>query len=225
MTLGNKLSKLRRENNYTQEQLADTLGVSRQAISKWESDTAYPETDKLIQLSRLFHCTTDYLLLEDQETAESPSPSQGRTGRIFIESPLTKNVVSCQKVTASKVLAPTKNQPEYLLLGVDKVTFLGDHTTLLGGYRTEEELQKEVEAISSAIQRGENLYTLQYDTAMDDTGRLKETKSARSNLPPVVKALLMTLTAVLLLLALGAIFPRWIELFLEFGRNLYRMTH
>ena len=49
MTLGEKLSKLRKEYNYTQEQLADILGVSRQSISKWESDIAYPETDKLIR--------------------------------------------------------------------------------------------------------------------------------------------------------------------------------
>lgn len=68
MTLGYKLSKLRRENNYTQEQLADILGVSRQAISKWESDAAYPETDKLIRISELFDCSLDYLLKEQMET-------------------------------------------------------------------------------------------------------------------------------------------------------------
>ncbi len=62
MTLGDKLSKLRKDNNYTQEQLADVLGVSRQAISKWESDITYPETDKLIRISELFDCSLDYLL-------------------------------------------------------------------------------------------------------------------------------------------------------------------
>ena len=65
MTLGEKLSKLRKEYNYTQEQLADVLGVSRQSISKWESDIAYPETDKLIELGKLFDCSMDYLLKED----------------------------------------------------------------------------------------------------------------------------------------------------------------
>ncbi len=70
MTLGGKVSKLRRENNYTQEQLAEILGVSRQAISKWESDTAYPETDKLIHISRLFSCSLDYLLKDELETDE-----------------------------------------------------------------------------------------------------------------------------------------------------------
>lgn len=67
MTLGNKLSKLRKENNITQEQLAEKMGVSRQAVSKWESDTAYPETDKIIALSKLYGCTTDYLLRDDME--------------------------------------------------------------------------------------------------------------------------------------------------------------
>lgn len=67
MTLGDKLSKARKENNYTQEQLADVLGVSRQAISKWENDTAYPETDKLIRMSELFDCSLDYLLKDKIE--------------------------------------------------------------------------------------------------------------------------------------------------------------
>lgn len=68
MTLGDKLSRLRRENNYTQEQLADVLGVSRQAISKWESGTTYPETEKLIRISELFDCSLDYLLKDKVET-------------------------------------------------------------------------------------------------------------------------------------------------------------
>lgn len=69
MALCDKLSKLRKENNYTQEQLAEVLGVSRQAISKWESGVTYPETDKLIRISELFDCSLDYLL-KDVEEAE-----------------------------------------------------------------------------------------------------------------------------------------------------------
>lgn len=65
MTLGEKLSKLRKNYNYTQEQLADILGVSRQSISKWESDIAYPETEKLVKMGKLFECSVDYLLNED----------------------------------------------------------------------------------------------------------------------------------------------------------------
>ena len=76
MTFGEKLAKLRKENNYTQEQLADKLDVSRQSVSKWESDVAYPETDKLIKLSKLFHCSIDYLLdnqTTEKATTEEPS--------------------------------------------------------------------------------------------------------------------------------------------------------
>ena len=70
MTTGEKLQNLRKENNYTQEELSDILGVSRQSISKWESDVAFPETDKLITLAKLYHCTVDYLLNPDNDDRE-----------------------------------------------------------------------------------------------------------------------------------------------------------
>lgn len=65
MSLGNKLAKLRKEHNYTQEQLADILQVSRQAVSKWESDMTYPETEKLLKLGALYQCSMDYLLKDE----------------------------------------------------------------------------------------------------------------------------------------------------------------
>lgn len=65
MTLGEKIAKERKAQNYTQEQLAEILNVSRQSVSKWESDIAYPETDKLIKIGKLFDCSMDYLLKED----------------------------------------------------------------------------------------------------------------------------------------------------------------
>ena len=87
MTLGDKLSKLRKESNYTQEQLADILGVSRQAISKWESNTAYPETEKLLKLGELYQCSMDYLLKDAQET---PAPkSRSLTFSLNLDAPLT----------------------------------------------------------------------------------------------------------------------------------------
>ena len=76
MTLGEKLSKLRKEHNYTQEQLADILGVSRQSISKWELDVAYPETEKLIALGKLFECSMDYLLKEDITERQGLQPNE-----------------------------------------------------------------------------------------------------------------------------------------------------
>ena len=88
MTLGEKLSKLRKEYNYTQEQLADILGVSRQSISKWESDIAYPETEKLIELGKIFECSMDYLLKD--EVAE-------KTGASVSESYFTEKVTKISK--------------------------------------------------------------------------------------------------------------------------------
>ena len=75
MTLGEKIAKERKDLHYTQEQLADILGVSRQSVSKWESDIAYPETDKLIELGKLFDCSMDYLLKEEvTEKSGIPAP-------------------------------------------------------------------------------------------------------------------------------------------------------
>ena len=83
MTLGEKLAKLRRENNHTQEQLADILGVSRQSVSKWESDLAYPETDKIIKIGELYNCSLDYLLKEnshERQAEERGGTQEPQTG-------------------------------------------------------------------------------------------------------------------------------------------------
>ena len=79
MTLGEKIAKQRKELNYTQEQLADILGVSRQSISKWESDIAYPETDKLIKMGKLFDCSMDYLLNDDITEKQGIEPKEIET--------------------------------------------------------------------------------------------------------------------------------------------------
>ena len=68
MRIGQKIAEQRRKSNITQEQMASLMNVSRQAVSKWESDLAYPETDKIIRMSELFGCSTDYLLKDEIET-------------------------------------------------------------------------------------------------------------------------------------------------------------
>lgn len=68
MSLGQNLQFLRKRDNITQEQLAEELEVSRQSVSKWESDTTYPEMDKLLQLASFFHCTLDDLVQKDIST-------------------------------------------------------------------------------------------------------------------------------------------------------------
>ena len=66
MSFGQNVQFLRKmRNKMTQEELAERLGVSRQTVSKWELDTAYPEMNKLIELCELFSCSMDQLVRED----------------------------------------------------------------------------------------------------------------------------------------------------------------
>lgn len=65
MNLGENLRKLRKENGLSQEQLADSLNISRQAISKWESGKAYPDIENLIQLRSIFKVTLDDLIINE----------------------------------------------------------------------------------------------------------------------------------------------------------------
>ena len=66
MKFCDKLSKLRKNNNMSQEQLADKLGVSRQAVSKWERAEASPDTDNLICLAKIYGISLDELLADDE---------------------------------------------------------------------------------------------------------------------------------------------------------------
>ena len=62
MNLADRIQYLRKQKGYSQENLADKVGVSRQAVSKWESEQSTPDLEKVIAMSELFEVTTDYLL-------------------------------------------------------------------------------------------------------------------------------------------------------------------
>ena len=66
MTLGQKLKTILKEKNMTQEELAEQLDVSRQAVGKWVNDKGIPEVTKLIQISNIFGVSLDYLLKEEK---------------------------------------------------------------------------------------------------------------------------------------------------------------
>lgn len=70
MTTGEKLALLRKKKGVTQEELSEALQVSRQSVSRWEMDAAFPETDKLIKLSKLFECSIDFLLNDSIQESE-----------------------------------------------------------------------------------------------------------------------------------------------------------
>ncbi|MCR8969606.1 helix-turn-helix domain-containing protein [Facklamia sp. 7083-14-GEN3] len=88
---GNKIKKLREKNSLTQKQLADNLSVSRSAVSKWETDTSYPDIATLIKISEDFEVSLDYLLKEDEVMVDQLNEEMTK-GRMllkwYIELPL-----------------------------------------------------------------------------------------------------------------------------------------
>ncbi|MBR2751278.1 MAG: helix-turn-helix transcriptional regulator [Clostridiales bacterium] len=62
MTIADRIQSLRKSKGMSQEELADRIGVSRQAVSKWESEQATPDLEKVVIMSEIFEVTTDYLL-------------------------------------------------------------------------------------------------------------------------------------------------------------------
>ncbi len=75
MILADKIIQLRKKNNWSQEQLAEQMNISRQSVSKWESGASIPDIDKIIILSKLFGVSTDYLLKDEMEIEEFVSGS------------------------------------------------------------------------------------------------------------------------------------------------------
>ena len=68
MILAEKIMMLRKKSGWSQEDLADQLGISRQSVSKWESGASIPDLDKIVKMSGLFGVSTDYLLKDELET-------------------------------------------------------------------------------------------------------------------------------------------------------------
>lgn len=70
MTIGEKIQKCRKDRKMSQEELAAKLGVSRQAVSKWELNESIPDTENVVQLGRIFDISLDYLLKSEIEVEE-----------------------------------------------------------------------------------------------------------------------------------------------------------
>ena len=94
MIFADKLIQLRKKSGWSQEELAEQMGVSRQSISKWEGAQSIPDLEKIIRLAKLFSVSTDYLLTGDivdkdllllSEKLHKLSPSQLRTVEAIID--------------------------------------------------------------------------------------------------------------------------------------------
>ena len=76
MILADKIVSLRKKAGWSQEELAAQLNVTRQSVSKWEGAQSVPDLDKVLQMSRLFGVTTDYLLKDEMEEAQAASSAE-----------------------------------------------------------------------------------------------------------------------------------------------------
>ena len=81
MILADKIVTLRKRAGWSQEELAAQLGVSRQSVSKWEGAQSVPDMQKVVQMSRLFGVTTDYLLKEELGEPEPAPAGRGYFGK------------------------------------------------------------------------------------------------------------------------------------------------
>ena len=162
MSFGENLQMIRKKNQLSQEGLAEMLGVSRQAVSKWELGEGYPEVDKLLLLSKKLNISLDSLL-GGENTAAVPGGRKA-SDKIRIVSPHEGVIVSTSKVTRSQQFKGGKNSPQYALYASDgnDLSLWGAQNTFLAWYRNLEDVTKEITGIQNALDLGADSYTLQY---------------------------------------------------------------
>ena len=107
MILADKIVRLRKKNGWSQEELAQKMNVSRQAVSKWESAQTVPELEKILQLGALFGVTTDYLLKDDMELEEFTSETiDSGVRQISIEEAGIRKTDCCRDVSVRVIPDP-----------------------------------------------------------------------------------------------------------------------
>ena len=163
MRFAENLKQLRKEKQLSQEELAEILDVSRQAVSKWEQGIGYPEVEKLLLLSKKLNISLD-ALMSNEIRCDRGSKATNVTGSIVITSPHENVITNCYKVAASGKMRGGKKSPQYILFGVDRggSNFWGEPTTFLGWYASQEQISKEIAQIHEAISKGIPTYTLQF---------------------------------------------------------------
>ena len=164
MSFAENLKQLRKERQLSQEELAEILDVSRQAVSKWEQGIGYPDVEKLLLLSSKLSISLDSLM-ETEIAQKSNTQIPNATGTIMITSPIERVIATCHKVVSSQKMSGGKASPQYALFGKSEGTefFGGEPTTFLGWYANEEDISKEIMEIHNAIVNGIATYTLKYN--------------------------------------------------------------
>ena len=164
MSFADRLKEARRISGLSQEDLAEQLDVSRQAVGKWEQGQSYPEVEKLLALCAVLNTSLDALMADElpkncRTEINVPAPSES----ILIRAQNGTNLVRCINIQCTQ---PYKSRrgPKYALFGVTGYSdYWGPHNTFLGWYADEASVQKEILAIQEAMRRGDADYDLQYN--------------------------------------------------------------
>ncbi len=164
MSFGEKLQTIRKKNQLSQEGLAEMLGVSRQAVSKWELGDGYPEVDKLLILSKKLNVSLDSLLGGEESGADAPAEEGKSSGGLRITSPNEGLITQVTRVMRSQEFKGLKNSPKYALYAVDgnDLSLWGAQNVFLGWYRNLEDITKELTEIQAALDEDVSSYTLKY---------------------------------------------------------------
>lgn len=172
MCFSDNLKTARKAQGLSQEELAETLGVSRQAVSKWEQGETYPEVEKLLQLCAVLNVTMNELF--GMETGgKNRREAEGMAG-ITIHSPINGSLAFCRKILSSGEYSGRRG-PKFALMGSDgSVSLWGENTSFLGWYADRETLKKEMDAIAAAMEAGEQSYTLQWAVSDDQRKNLRK---------------------------------------------------
>ena len=112
---GEIIAEARRKKGYTQEALAEALGVTRQAVSRWESGSAYPETENLVRLAKLLDLDLNYLLKGEQSETPSETHCRYRAGK-------TRKARNAASTTAENSAAGTDLNEDFPMLFTLKYT-------------------------------------------------------------------------------------------------------
>ncbi len=113
MSIAERILTLRKSKGMSQEQLAEAVGVSRQAVSKWESEQASPDPEKIITLSEVFGVTTDYLL-----KGVEPEKEEAKTEEKTEDKHMTVGDVLDQKILTGENKAKAKKISKYVLIAL-----------------------------------------------------------------------------------------------------------
>lgn len=105
MILADKIARLRKKNGWSQEELAEKMNVSRQAVSKWESAQTVPDLEKILMLGDLFGVTTDYLLKDEIESEEGTSGEEPAVRRLTLAE--TNDYLALRKTASVRMAAAT----------------------------------------------------------------------------------------------------------------------